>query len=161
MKQKKRLGPFDIYKLLPKSNCKRCGYMTCMAFAVALISREKQPRDCPELQTEPFLPVLEFLEGYFPPGDHLEKNGMIIHRDLCTGCGDCVAVCTYALSTTGKVGYLKKREPTDPVLQIVDGVVRVINAEACKRCMDEPELCTVCQSKCVFQALDLVSPPES
>jgi 4Fe-4S ferredoxin len=26
----------DIYKLLPKTNCKKCGYATCMAYAAAL-----------------------------------------------------------------------------------------------------------------------------
>ncbi|WP_088187120.1 (Fe-S)-binding protein [Desulfosporosinus sp. FKA] len=26
----------DIYKLLPRTNCKECGFLTCMAFAVAL-----------------------------------------------------------------------------------------------------------------------------
>jgi len=26
----------DIYRLLPKTNCKKCGYATCMAFAAAL-----------------------------------------------------------------------------------------------------------------------------
>jgi len=39
----------DIIKLLPGTNCKVCGYQTCLAFAAAL-SKEKANNDlCPEL----------------------------------------------------------------------------------------------------------------
>ena len=30
------LSGLDIYKLLPKTNCKDCGFATCLAFAMAL-----------------------------------------------------------------------------------------------------------------------------
>jgi acetyl-CoA decarbonylase/synthase complex subunit gamma len=29
----KELSPIDVYKLLPKTNCKECGEENCMAFA--------------------------------------------------------------------------------------------------------------------------------
>lgn len=38
----------DILKLLPKSNCRACGYPTCMAFAAALRNGEVAPGDCPD-----------------------------------------------------------------------------------------------------------------
>jgi DNA-binding CsgD family transcriptional regulator/ArsR family metal-binding transcriptional regulator len=39
----------DIFRILPQTNCRKCGYATCMAFAAAL-SREKTPADgCPGL----------------------------------------------------------------------------------------------------------------
>ncbi|WP_257000038.1 (Fe-S)-binding protein [Candidatus Methanoperedens nitratireducens] len=31
----------ELYQLLPRTNCKKCGESTCMAFAVALLSRKK------------------------------------------------------------------------------------------------------------------------
>jgi len=34
--EKEPLKVLDIYRLLPKTNCKQCGYATCMAFAAAL-----------------------------------------------------------------------------------------------------------------------------
>jgi DNA-binding CsgD family transcriptional regulator len=37
----------DIYKLLPQTNCKECGYPTCMAFAAALSKSETTPDICP------------------------------------------------------------------------------------------------------------------
>lgn len=36
----------DILKLLPKSNCKKCGYATCLAFASALRKGETRPDCC-------------------------------------------------------------------------------------------------------------------
>ncbi len=48
-----RPSPLDIYALLDKSNCKDCGYDTCMAFATALLEREISLDDCTHLNKEP------------------------------------------------------------------------------------------------------------
>ncbi len=37
----------DIYKLLPKTNCKECGFSTCLAFAGALSRGQTRPDQCP------------------------------------------------------------------------------------------------------------------
>lgn len=42
-------NPFDIYKLLPKSNCRQCYYPSCLAFAAAVIKGDTQLADCPYL----------------------------------------------------------------------------------------------------------------
>lgn len=39
-KAAKELSPIDIYKELPKTNCKECGLENCMAFATKLVNRE-------------------------------------------------------------------------------------------------------------------------
>ena len=39
----------DIYKLLPRTNCGKCGSGTCMAFAASLSKRETPASECPEL----------------------------------------------------------------------------------------------------------------
>lgn len=44
------VGPLDIYKLLPRLNCKACGERTCMAFAVGLLLGQRRVSDCPLLQ---------------------------------------------------------------------------------------------------------------
>ncbi|KYK38165.1 MAG: acetyl-CoA decarbonylase/synthase complex subunit gamma [Theionarchaea archaeon] len=46
----KKLGPLDIYKQLPKTNCGECGEKTCMAFASQLIERALTLKDCPYLK---------------------------------------------------------------------------------------------------------------
>ena len=44
----------DAYKLLPGTNCRRCGELTCMALAARLIFGEARPADCPSLQEAGF-----------------------------------------------------------------------------------------------------------
>ncbi len=36
----------NVYKLLPKTNCKLCGEMTCLSFAVKMIEGQKKLSDC-------------------------------------------------------------------------------------------------------------------
>jgi acetyl-CoA decarbonylase/synthase, CODH/ACS complex subunit gamma len=43
------LSGLQIFKLLPKTNCKDCGYPTCMAFALQLAAGKTQPDACPHL----------------------------------------------------------------------------------------------------------------
>jgi acetyl-CoA decarbonylase/synthase complex subunit gamma len=45
----KELSPIDVYKLLPKINCKECGEENCMAFATKIVNREVQVDQCPPL----------------------------------------------------------------------------------------------------------------
>ncbi|MCB8817462.1 DUF3786 domain-containing protein [Desulfosporosinus shakirovi] len=43
-------NPLNIYKLLPKLNCKLCGVATCLAFAAAVIKGDKRLKECPHLE---------------------------------------------------------------------------------------------------------------
>ena len=45
----KELSPMDVYKLLPKTNCKECGQDNCMAFATKIVNREVNIDQCPPL----------------------------------------------------------------------------------------------------------------
>lgn len=51
---KSMLGPLDIYRLLPQTNCKQCGEATCMAFAVAILQGRRTAEDCPPLARQSF-----------------------------------------------------------------------------------------------------------
>ncbi|HJW98281.1 MAG TPA: acetyl-CoA decarbonylase/synthase complex subunit gamma [Candidatus Bathyarchaeia archaeon] len=50
----KELSPIDVYKLLPRTNCKECGEENCMAFATKLVNREVTIEKCPPLLTKEF-----------------------------------------------------------------------------------------------------------
>ena len=50
----------EIYKLLPKTNCRKCGQPTCMMFALLATEGIKGNRDCPELDGDSG----EKLKGY-------------------------------------------------------------------------------------------------
>ena len=41
------LSGLDIYKLLPKTNCKECGFPTCLAFAMQLAKKAVSVEKCP------------------------------------------------------------------------------------------------------------------
>lgn len=42
----------QIFKLLPKTNCKKCGHPTCLAFAMKLAARQATIEDCPDVSDE-------------------------------------------------------------------------------------------------------------
>jgi acetyl-CoA decarbonylase/synthase complex subunit gamma len=42
----KELSPIEIYKSLPKINCKECGVDNCMAFATKIVNREMELDSC-------------------------------------------------------------------------------------------------------------------
>ncbi|MEK7297640.1 MAG: acetyl-CoA decarbonylase/synthase complex subunit gamma [Planctomycetota bacterium] len=46
------LTGLDIYKLLPKTNCKKCGRPTCLAFAMQLAQKKASLSDCPDASDE-------------------------------------------------------------------------------------------------------------
>ena len=46
------LSGLDIYKLLPKTNCRECGFATCLAFAMQLAKKAVGIDKCPHLTAE-------------------------------------------------------------------------------------------------------------
>jgi acetyl-CoA decarbonylase/synthase complex subunit gamma len=42
----------EIFKLLPKTNCKKCGHPTCLAFAMKLAQRQASLDACPDVSEE-------------------------------------------------------------------------------------------------------------
>ncbi len=46
------LSGLQIYKLLPRTNCKECGFPTCLAFAMKLAARQVELSDCPYVSDE-------------------------------------------------------------------------------------------------------------
>lgn len=52
--RRKKLTALDIYKLLPATNCKKCGEVTCLAFALKLAAEEKSIMVCADLLSGKF-----------------------------------------------------------------------------------------------------------
>ncbi len=48
----RELSPIDVYMLLPRTNCKKCGQENCMAFATKLVNRELTLELCTPLLEE-------------------------------------------------------------------------------------------------------------
>jgi len=58
--------PLEVYKLLPKTNCKQCGEATCMAFALKLMAGDRTPKECLPLLEETFKANYQTLTEFFP-----------------------------------------------------------------------------------------------
>jgi acetyl-CoA decarbonylase/synthase complex subunit gamma len=58
------LSGIQIYKLLPKTNCKECGFPTCLAFAMKLAAKQIELSACPHVNEEA---ASELAESSAPP----------------------------------------------------------------------------------------------
>jgi acetyl-CoA decarbonylase/synthase complex subunit gamma len=65
------LTALEIYKHLPKTNCKECKYPTCLAFAMALAQKKASLSDCPYVSEE----AKAALEGAAAPPIRLVSIG--------------------------------------------------------------------------------------
>ena len=50
-KKVKPVSVIDIYRILPRTNCKKCGFTTCLAFAAALSKGQTGTDRCPGLSS--------------------------------------------------------------------------------------------------------------
>lgn len=46
------LSGLEVYKLLPKTNCKECGFPTCLAFAMQIAAKKASLDKCPHVSEE-------------------------------------------------------------------------------------------------------------
>ncbi len=87
----KELSPIDVYKLLPKINCKECGVDNCMAFATKIVNREMTVDQCPPLLKKEYEKAYSQLKELLKPavkevivgvGDKAKKIGgkLVMYR---------------------------------------------------------------------------------
>jgi ArsR family metal-binding transcriptional regulator len=54
----------DILRLLPKTNCRKCGQPTCMVFASLLVEGGRSVAHCPELNDFDRTKLSDYLSGF-------------------------------------------------------------------------------------------------
>lgn len=54
----------EILKLLPKTNCKECGFPTCMVFANLVAEGAKDSSDCPALSDDNREKITEYMKPF-------------------------------------------------------------------------------------------------
>ncbi|MDF2957991.1 MAG: Pyruvate:ferredoxin oxidoreductase [Candidatus Alkanophagales archaeon MCA70_species_1] len=148
------VSPFQIYALLPKTNCKKCGY-TCMGFAAALASMEAEPEACPELLKPEFAENLKKIKELLPKGEKAE-TGLIITEERCIGCGVCVVVCEENRTNVEIAAGKGPRLGDAAVLRVENGVIKLVTPERCKRALKTPVFCRACVEHCPTGAIELV-----
>jgi len=68
------LKALDIFKLLPGTNCKKCGEPTCLAFAVKLVGRDIEIRKCDPLFSERYQEKQKVLVELLQAAGHEVQN---------------------------------------------------------------------------------------
>lgn len=76
----KPVSAVDIFKLLPGTNCKICGYATCLAFAAALSRQHASLLNCPHLANPAEAKAL------FPVFDKEGNCVQMVSLDIDTDC---------------------------------------------------------------------------
>jgi ArsR family metal-binding transcriptional regulator len=54
----------EILKLLPKTNCRDCGFPTCMVFATMVAQGVKDSRDCPRIAEEKGVHLAHYMSRF-------------------------------------------------------------------------------------------------
>ncbi|MEM1607457.1 MAG: (Fe-S)-binding protein, partial [Candidatus Bathyarchaeia archaeon] len=67
LEARQRLNPLEIYKHLPKTNCKECGEQGCFPFAVKLANGEKNLQECAQIQQPKYGDNKAYLEKMLQP----------------------------------------------------------------------------------------------
>ena len=69
------LSVVDLYaKILPKTNCKDCGYRTCLAFAEMVVSKKLPLKNCPHINPLILNTAQQELEQQYKEGKWLKRE---------------------------------------------------------------------------------------
>jgi len=71
----RRLTPIDLYKLTPKTNCKECGFASCLAFATQAIVGQTNIEACPHLDEKELRAFSTRLADQLKAGIGVKREG--------------------------------------------------------------------------------------
>ena len=83
---------------LPQTQCTRCGYPRCRAYAEAVAKSEADINQCPpggEVTIQALAQLLDVATKPLNPvyGDHQPRTTAVIEETLCIGCRKCIDAC--------------------------------------------------------------------
>jgi len=153
-----KLSAFQIYNLLPKTNCKECGESSCMAFAVKLLNRERQIKECPYLFEEKFKANYEELKTLLAPYEKALETGITLDTELCTGCGNCVVACppNARVCEACKEGGGATLNNEQILFRVVDSKAEIQNLKICRRYEPPITNCRICEMYCPTRAIQIL-----
>lgn len=151
------INALDVYKDLPKLNCKKCG-MLCMPFAVELLKGDKKPEDCPPLLEPKFKVNLEKLRQLIKPVKQATATGIVLNQDDCDGCGVCVIACP--VNSRYSQECLSGKAPDQPfpdkvIYTLENGKCKIRSIEECRRYIPPKTNCRICEIYCPRHAIEI------
>ncbi len=135
----------EIYKLLPRKNCRKCG-VTCMEFAVKLLKGEAKLEDCPLLLQPEYKGSYEKLKSILPKPS--EQPVEVLDPDKCTGCGNCVIACPANVAIEPSIASGEASSSHKLVFVVVNGKVKLQHPEQCRRLPPTNLQCRICEESC-------------
>jgi len=119
------LSGLEIYKLLPKTNCKDCGFPTCLAFAMKLAAKQVDLDACPHVSAE----AKEALSAAAAPPIRLVKLGTGARE---FGVGNETVMFRHEKTFFNKPGLALRVKDTEPA-DVIGAKVAQANAYSVER----------------------------
>lgn len=112
------LSGIQIYKLLPQTNCKECGFPTCLAFAMKLAAKQVELTGCPYVREES---KIQLAESAAPPIRliSIKSPGYEVKS------GNEVVLFRHEKTFINKPGIFIKIQDTEPIEKIQEKVVKI------------------------------------
>jgi Na+-translocating ferredoxin:NAD+ oxidoreductase RNF subunit RnfB len=153
-----KISLMEIYKLLPKENCKECGHPSCMAFASKMIKKEAYLADCPLLKQPEYIHDMPKLKEIARELLKAAETKLAINEELCNGCGNCVISCPPNVSVSLDASGGKGPKGDEVIMKIKDGKVVVCNLKMCSRFEDDVDTrpCNICVESCPIEAIEFL-----
>jgi 4Fe-4S ferredoxin len=153
-----KISPIEIYKLLPKENCGKCNYPNCMAFAVKMVSKKAFLADCPLLKEPKYIRQMIALREIAGKILEAKETKLVVHEELCNGCGNCIVACPPNVSVSLDVSGGKGPETEEVIMKIRGGKLEVVNLRMCRRFEEDVDTrpCSVCIDSCPTKAIEFV-----
>jgi electron transport complex protein RnfB len=87
-----------IDAVLPQTQCTRCGYPDCAAYALAIASGQADINQCPPGGAEGIARIAQVTQSKFKPldpnfGTEAPRNVAVIDETWCIGCTLCIKAC--------------------------------------------------------------------
>ena len=150
----------ELYKFLPKTNCKKCG-KTCMAFALDLLQGKVKVEDCPPFLEPKYKKQHDILKEILGAEEGQKKELKInVDDEICDGCGICVTVCPVNARVCPPT--LSGKAPEYPphkqqLFQVKGGKCELLYLEHCRRLEGEGQAreCRVCETYCPREAVKI------